>query len=134
MVEISETTRSTRFVIRDCKKIASTASIYDYHDDGFDWVLVANVDTKKPYMRLGYGTQIMNAAYEYIQKKYHGKIGLYLIVNECNRTAIAFYKKLGYQLVKTLDKIHDSRNCDKYYVLAKGNANVEQLKNTTFHI
>ena len=129
MVEIINNEKNwyTRFVIKDDNKIVSSAKVFDYHREGFDWVLITDVDTKKPYMRLGYGTQVMNAAYNYVQKKFDGKIGVYLLVETNNADAIRFYRKLNYNMVKSTQIKNTS-----YYVLAKGNADTNQLKNVKF--
>lgn len=129
MVEIIDNEKNwyTRFIVKDDNKIVSSAKVFDYHKEGFDWVLITYVDTKKPYVRLGYGTQVMNAAYNYVQKKFDSKIGVYLLVETNNANAIRFYRKLNYHMVKSTQIKNTS-----YYVLAKGNADTNQLKNMNF--
>lgn len=127
MVYIIRGTSYTKFVIFSGGIIAASARLYDYHTKDFDWVLISNVDTLKPFRKMGYGTRIMTQAYKYVQEIFEGKVGVYLLVKEDNVDDIAFYRKLDYKTVKTykIDKIG-------YYVMAKGNADINQLKKANF--
>lgn len=127
MVYIMRGTSYTKFVIFSGGIIVASARLYDYHTKDFDWVLISNVDTLKPFRKKGYGTRIMTQAYEYVQKEFDRKVGVYLLVKEDNVDAIAFYKKLDYKTVKTC-KIGKT----DYYVMAKGNADINQLKKANF--
>lgn len=127
MVYIMRGTSYTKFVIFSGGIIVASARLYDYHTKDFDWVLISNVDTLKPFRKKGYGTRIMTQAYEYVQEEFDRKVGVYLLVKKDNVDAIAFYRKLDYKTVKTckIDKTD-------YYVMAKGNADINQLKKVDF--
>ena len=81
-------------------KEASHISYYDYNIENFDWILVANVETKKQYRRHGYAEILINELYKDISTKFHGEKGLYLLVKVYNTPAINLYKKLKFSKIK----------------------------------
>lgn len=115
------------YTIKDSKgNIVSKASYYDYSNEDFDWILIANVETIPEYRGKGLATKLMNRIETDLQRQFPDK-GIYLLVEQNNDKAINLYKKLDYDIVKEYS-IEDT----PYYVMAKGNADINQLKEMNF--
>ena len=96
-------------------KEASHISYYDYNIKNFDWILVANVETKKQYRRHGYAEILINELYKDISTESHGEKGLYLLVKVDNTPAINLYKKLKFFKIR-----HHEIKGEEYIIMAKG--------------
>lgn len=105
-------------------KIISKLNYYDYNIPDFDWILVANLDTRKEYRRRGLATNLLNSLYKDIDKQ--GK-GLYMAVSINNYNALKLYKELGFKENK---KYKSDGN--EYIIMIKGNADTNQFKNMNF--
>lgn len=105
-------------------KIISKLNYYDYNIPDFDWILVANLDTRKKYRRRGLATNLLNSLYKDIDKQ--GK-GLYMAVSINNYNALKLYKELGFKENK---KYKSDGN--EYIIMIKGNADTNQFKNMNF--
>lgn len=115
------------YTIKDSKNnTVSKASYYDYSNEDFDWILIANVETIPEYRGKGLATKLMNRIEADLQRQFPDK-GIYLLVEQNNDKAINLYKKLDYDIVKEYS-IEDT----PYYVMAKGNADINQLKEMNF--
>ena len=89
-----------------------------------NWILVANLDTRKEYRRRGLATNLLNSLYKDIDKQ--GK-GLYMAVSINNYNALKLYKELGFKENK---KYKSDGN--EYIIMIKGNADTNQFKNMNF--
>lgn len=105
------------------KKIAELG-YYDYSKKDFNWVLFADIETDMHYRNQGLGSKLLNRAYSDVIKD-NPKNGVYLMVRPDNKVAISFYKKNGFEFVKSV-KIKD----EDYDLMCKGNADKKQLLNT----
>ena len=105
-------------------KIISKLNYYDYNIPDFDWILVANLDTRKEYRRRRLATNLLNSLYKDIDKQ--GK-GLYMAVSINNYNALKLYKELGFKENK---KYKSDGN--EYIIMIKGNADTNQFKNMNF--
>lgn len=113
------------YLIKDSSgEIQSELKIYDFGLKDFDWNLMANVKTHYKYRRKGLATKLINKAYNDVKKK--GK-GLYLFVRKENRDAIKLYEKLNFNNIKTY-----SLKDGDYYIMAKGDSDMQQLKIMNF--
>lgn len=115
---------TTKYAVKDADgNTVSKANVYDFKIDGFNWNLIADVETKSQYRGQGLASNILKNAI----KDSKGKNGLYLMVKQDNKNAINLYKKLNFDTVKeyTMD--------DKdYYVMATGDGDLKKLKNMNF--
>lgn len=107
-------------------KIISQIKYYDYSKENFDWILIADVETKEEYRGKGLATKIVKIACNELSKKYPNK-GLYLLVKKNNIPAIRVYKNNQFKILKEY-KMKDG----VYYIMYKGNADTEQLANMNF--
>lgn len=115
------------YTITDSKNnIVAKASYYDYSEKDFDWILIANVETIPEYRGKGLATRLMSRIESDLNRQFPNK-GIYLLVEQNNYKAINLYKKLDYDIVKECS-IEDT----PYYVMAKGSADINQLKETNF--
>ena len=101
-------------------------NFYDYKLKNFDWILIANLDTKKKYQKQGFATKLMKELSSDLKKKYPNK-GMYLFVKIDNCSAIKLYKKLGFKKIKT----YQLKN-GKYDIMVKGNADTKQFNEMNF--
>ena len=108
----------------DKNTVMSELKTYDYKIDGFDWVLMADIQTEQNYRKRGLATQLINKAYEDISKS--GK-GAYLFVKKDNDNAIKLYKKLNFDILKEYDLENGA-----YLIMIKGDANKEQFEKMNF--
>lgn len=104
--------------------IISKLNFYDYNIKDFDWVLIANVETKSDYRGRGLATKLINRLYADIAKTTKG---IYLFVKHDNKNAISLYKKLNFKTIKNY-----KLNGVDYIIMAKGNADIDQFKNRKF--
>ena len=105
--------------------IASKAQYFDYKIPSFDWVLIANVDTKKKYRRNGLAERLINQIYDDISNI---KKGVYVFVNIDNDSAIKLYKKCNFKILKKY-KI----NNEIYFIMYRGNdEKINQFNNISF--
>lgn len=96
-------------------KEASHISYYDYNIENFDWILIANVETKRQYRRHGYAEILINELYKDISTESKDEKGLYLLVKVNNDPAINLYKKLKFSEIK-----HYTIKNEEYIIMAKG--------------
>ena len=114
------------YMIKDKNgKIVSKLNYYDYKLKNFDWVLIANLDTKPAHRGKGLATSLINELYKDISNE--SKKGLYLSVKPNNRNAIRLYTKLKFKKVKT----YTSKGTE-YIIMAKGNADKNQFDKMNF--
>lgn len=112
------------YTIKDSNgSIMSEVKIYDFKIDNFDWLLMADVTTQSEHRGRGLATRLINKAYNDLDKNK----GLYLFVKNTNRNAIKLYEKLGFDHLKTY-----SLKDGDYYIMTKGQADVDQLKKMNF--
>ena len=97
------------------EKEVSHISYYDYNIENFDWILVANVETKKQYRRHGYAEILINELYKDISTEFNEEKGLYLLVKVDNIPAINLYKKLKFSKIR----YHEIKG-EEYIIMAKG--------------
>lgn len=90
---------------------------YDY----LELIHIYNVNTNIKYRNRGYATKLLNELYKC------SIYGLYLFVEKYNFEAINLYNKLDFKFIKEY-KIEDI----VYYIMAKGNYNVNKLNNLNF--
>lgn len=121
------TKSKNKYFIRDDngKKIAELG-YYDYSKKDFNWILFTDIETDKHYRNEGLGSKLLNRAYSDVIKD-NPKNGVYLMVRPDNKVAISFYKKNGFEFVKSV-KIKD----EDYDLMCKGNADKKQLLNTNY--
>lgn len=103
----------------------SKLNYYDYKIKNFDWVLMANLDTKPEYQRKGLATKLLNELYEDVSKN-TGK-GVYLFVKKDNSNAIQLYNNLDFKKVKD----YKLKSGD-YLIMAKGKADRSQIMRMNF--
>ena len=109
----------------DNSKLVATASIFDYRNKDFDWILIADVFTDPEYRKTGLASSLVDKIYrDYCVGKH---VGAYLLAKVDNYPAIHMYRKLGFRILKTC-KVKDKL----YYVYIKGSADTEQLDKTDF--
>lgn len=104
--------------------IISKLDQYDYNVKNFDWVLMANVETKPEYRGQGLASKLINELCADVSKT---NKGVYLLVRPDNKNAISLYKKLKFKTIKTY-KLKDG----EYIIMAKGNADTNQFTNMNF--
>lgn len=104
--------------------ILSKLNFYDYKIKGFDWVLMANLDTKRGHRGKGMATSLLNELYDDVSKQ---NKGLYMFVKSDNTTAINLYSKLDFEKIKDY-KLNDG----DYVIMAKGKANKKQFDKMNF--
>ena len=108
-------------------KIAAEAQLFDYSQKGFDWMLLANVETKPEYRRQGFASRLINKICQDVYKESDGAKGVYLLVKTNNMNAINLYNKLGFETAKNY-----RIGKQDYYIMAKGNADKDQIKRMNF--
>lgn len=116
---------STKYSVRDADgNIVSKANVYDFNMSGFDWLLLADVETSKKHRGKGLATSVLKDVMNDTSNK---DKGLYLMVKQDNEAAINLYKKMNFKTAKsyTID------NKD-YFVMATGNGNLKKLKSMNF--
>lgn len=122
---------SKKYCIKDnAGHIMSSMDWYDYSKKNFDWILLADVETKEKFRGMGLASKLINTFYNDITKKSPNK-GIYLLVKSDNVGAIKFYKKTGFSFVKKY-KINDGHNKGMYDIMCKGKADKRQLMNMNF--
>ena len=116
-----------KYLIKDenGKKIAELGC-YDYSKKDFNWILFADIETDKAHRNQGLGSKLLNRAYSDVIKD-NPKNGVYLMVRPDNKVAISFYKKNGFEFVKSV-KLKDGN----YDLMCKGNADKNQLINMNY--
>lgn len=116
-----------KYLIKDenGKKI-SELGCYDYSKKDFNWILFADIETDKAHRNEGLGSKLLNRAYSDVIKD-NPKNGVYLMVRPDNKVAISFYKKNGFEFVKSV-KLNDGN----YDLMCKGNADKSQLINMNY--
>lgn len=126
IVDVKRTSdQGKRYSIKNTRGgVVSEAKIYDYKIPGFDWVLMADVDTLPSQRRKGYASKIIDKIYDDVRND--GK-GLYLFVKDNNKTAIDLYKKKDFQTIKNY-KLRDG----KYLIMVKGDADKKQFDEMNF--
>lgn len=121
--EISDLKNSYR--IKDEKgNTASELTIYDFDIKGFDWLLMADVETSEEYRGRGLATKLIKQVENDIS---NNKKGIYLLVESTNKPAISLYDKNGFDVLKTYDLKGKT-----YYIMIKGRADRNQFKNMDF--
>ena len=107
-------------------KTASKLNYYDYKIKGFDYVLIANVETELEYRRKGLAGSLVAAAYEdLVSKDKHD--GVYLFVKQDNEPAIRMYTGLGFRKIRQYDL-----KSGKYFIMAKGKINKSKFDTMNF--
>lgn len=104
----------------------SKLNYYDYSKESFDWILIADVETKKEYRGKGYASTLINEIYKDVTRRTPNK-GIYLFVKSDNYGAIEFYKKNKFKFVKKYE-LKDGL----YDIMCKGNADIHQFGNMKF--
>lgn len=110
--------------------VVSELKYYDYKMKNFDWILIADVETKSSYRGKGLATKLLNNMYSDVIEKKNPNKGVYLFVKDDNTTAINLYNKLGFDTVKTYSL--DGQNKGDYLIMAKGNADIKQFDKMNF--
>ena len=118
-------TKNTYMIKNDKGTIISKLNYYEYKVKNFDWILMADLDTKPDYRGRGLATKLINELYSDITKNTNK--GLYLFVKSDNRTAIRLYTKLNFKKVKNYT-LEDG----EYIIMAKGNADMSQFDKMNF--
>ena len=111
-------------------KVMSSLDYYDYSKKNFDWILIADVETKEKYRGMGLASKLVNELYKDITQKSPDK-GIYLLVRSDNTGAIKFYKKTGFTFVKKY-KISNGDNQGMYDVMCRGKGDKQQLVDMNF--
>lgn len=106
--------------------VMSKLGYFDYSKKGFDWILIANVETKPEFRGMGLASKLVSEFCKDSQNKFPNK-GLYLLVRIDNDPAIYLYKKNGFKTAKKY-KMTDGM----YLVMYKGNADKQQLINMNY--
>lgn len=115
----------TNYNIKDSNgSILSELNVYDFNIKNFDWSLLADVVTQSDHRGKGLATRLINKAYGDINKDK----GMYLFVKNDNKNAIKLYEKLSFNNIKTY-----SLKDGDYFIMAKGNADIDQLKKMNFN-
>ncbi len=125
--QFSITKSKNKYLIKDenGKKIAELG-YYDYSKKDFNWILFADIETDKAHRNQGLGSKLLNRAYSDVIKD-NPKNGVYLMVRPDNKVAISFYKKNGFEFVKSI-KLKDGN----YDLMCMGNADKNQLINMNY--
>ena len=118
-------TKNTYMIKNDKGTIISKLKYYEYKVKNFDWILMADLDTKPDYRGKGLATKLINELYNDITKNTNK--GLYMFVKSDNRTAIRLYTKLNFKKVKNYT-LEDG----EYIIMAKGNADMSQFDKMNF--
>ena len=118
-------TKNTYMIKNDKGTIISKLNYYEYKVKNFDWILMADLDTKPDYRGKGLATKLINELYNDITKNTNK--GLYMFVKSDNRTAIRLYTKLNFKKVKNYT-LEDG----EYIIMAKGNADMSQFDKMNF--
>ena len=127
---LHKTENSYYFTNRD-NTIVSTISYFDYDMGGFDWILLADVETIQEYRNRGLASSLINRLYSDITETTDK--GLYLFVLEDNDAAISLYTKLGFIEVKTYTFEHGEHiDTGTYIIMAKGNQDLSQFDDMDF--
>lgn len=112
-------------------KIASQASYYLYSDmKNFDWINIADVDTKEEFRRRGYAQILLQKMLSNLDKKYPS-MGQYLLVRTDNIPAIRLYQKFNFKEIRV---VSDESSGKRYSVMCRGNADKKQLMNVDFNL
>ena len=111
-------------------KVMSSLDYYDYSKKNFDWILIADVETKEKYRGMGLASKLVNELYKDITQKSPDK-GIYLLVRSDNTGAIKFYKKTGFTFVKKYE-ISNEDNQGIYDVMCRGKGDKQQLVDMNF--
>lgn len=119
--------KKNRFSYQIKNETIASVSYYDYNIKDFDWILLANVDTKKKYRRNGLSSDLIKLIYKEIAVP--KRKGLYAFVDIKNESAIKFYKSIGFSIIKTFEN-----NDRKFYIMIKGNQNKRQFDKMNFNI
>lgn len=121
------TKSKNKYLIKDenGKKIAELG-YYDYSKKDFNWILFADIETDKLHRNEGLGSKLLSRAYSDVIKD-NPNNGVYLMVRPDNKVAISFYKKNGFEFVKSV-KLKDGN----YDLMCKGNADKNQLINMNY--
>lgn len=107
------------------KKISSL-NTYDFGIDGFDWTLIADVETSTEHRGKGYATKLIDNLTKDVLKEKSNK-GLYLFVRTNNTPAIKLYEKSGFDLLSKYN-LDDG----EYYIMIKGSADKKQFNGMKF--
>lgn len=104
--------------------VVSKLNFYDYKIKDFDWVLIANVETKQSHRGKGLASKLINELYADISKN---NKGVYLFVKHDNTIAISLYKKLKFDTIKKYT-LKDG----EYIIMGKGSADKKQFNGRNF--
>lgn len=117
---------SRSYMIKDKNgRVMSKLNYYDYKIKGFDWVLMANLDTKPEHRGKGLATKLLNNLCDDVSK--NTSKGVYMFVRDTNENAIRLYDKLGFDRIKNY-KLQDGN----YIIMAKGDADKTQFDRMNF--
>lgn len=98
--------------LNENNEIVAKAQYFQYDIPSFDWILIANVDTKKKYRRMGLATKLINQIFEDIDNNMNG---VYVFVKYNNENAIKLYKKCKFKILKKY-KLHN----EEYFIMYRG--------------
>ena len=131
VMSYASTKTSKTYSIKDEKgKVMSSLDYYDYSKKNFNWILIADVETKEKYRGMGFASKLVNELYKDITQKSPDK-GIYLLVRSDNTGAIKFYKKTGFSFIKKY-KITNGDNQGIYDVMCRGKGDKQQLVDMNF--
>lgn len=121
--------KGNRYFVSVNGKLASQASYYIYPDvKNFDWINLADIDTKEEYRRRGYAQAILQRMLSDLDKDYPS-MGQYLLVKCDNIPAIRLYQKFNFKEIRV---VTNKKTGDRYSVMCRGNADKDQLLNVNF--
>lgn len=110
-------------------EIVSQASYYIYPDvKDFNWINLADIDTKKEYRRRGYAQAILQRMLLDLDKAYPS-MGQYLLVKCDNIPAIRLYQKFNFEEIRV---VMNKKTGNRYSVMCRGNSDRDQLLHVDF--
>lgn len=111
------------FIKNDAEMIISEAKTYDWNIPGFDWILIADVETLPSQRGKGYASSIIDKIEFDIDKNK----GLYLFVKDNNENAINLYEKKGFKTIRGYNLSNGN-----HFIMVKGDADEKQFDKMRF--
>ena len=117
------------YQLRYNNDVISNVGFFTYPEiDNFDWINIANVETRPKYRNQGLASYLLKQLLTDLDKKYP-KMGCYLFVLSTNTAAIDLYKKHDFKVLKNYvlkDKDH--------FLMYRGNADIKQLQRMDYNL
>lgn len=114
--------KTSTYKTLDGSKTTSKAKLYDFGMKGFNWNLIADVETSKDYRRRGLSKTIIQQIKEDSKDK-----GLYLMVKTNNEPAIKLYESENFKKLKTY-----TIDNEDYYIMTDEKFDTTIFKNMNF--